>query len=109
MKAKSLSVFRTKLRQDDSSTVLVSIGDVIEGDEDHLRALARNRLVEIIDDGTEKNAKAAKPKAEPKPKTNAKPGVAAKAAKPKAENPAPEKTEGNVESQDAPKDGEGEE
>ena len=83
MKAKSLSVFRTKLRQEDSSTVLVNIGDVIEVDDEHLRALARNRLVEIVEDGAEKNAKTAKPKAETKPKAEAKPGAAAKTAKAK--------------------------
>lgn len=83
MKAKSLSVFRTKLRQADEGTVLVQLGDVIEGDEDHLRALARNRLVDLMEDDTEKSVKAAKPKAE------AKPGPAAKAAKPKAENTQP--------------------
>ena len=64
MKAKSLSVFRTKLRQADEGTVLVQLGDVIEGDEDHLRALARNRLVDLMEDDTEKSVKAAKPKAE---------------------------------------------
>ena len=84
MKAKSLSVFRTKLRQDDPGTVLVNIGDVIEGDDEHLRSLARNRLVELVEDGTETSAKPVKPKAETKPKAEAKPGVAAKPVKPKA-------------------------
>jgi hypothetical protein len=51
MKAKSLSVFRTKFRSSDEKTVLVKIGDVIEGDEEHLRALARNRLVELLEGG----------------------------------------------------------
>jgi len=50
MKAKSLSVFHTRLTFGDARTTLVNIGDVIEGDDDHLRALARNRLVELLDD-----------------------------------------------------------
>lgn len=82
MKAKSLSVFRTKLRRNDPGTVLVAIGQIIEGDDEHLRALARNRLVVLLDDGAAGNAKAAKPKAEAKPKAkdkaDAKPGPAAK-------------------------------
>ena len=94
MKAKSLSVFRTKLRQDDPATVLVNIGDVIEGDDEHLRSLARNRLVELVEDGADNSAKTAKPKAEPKPKAEAKPGPAARAAKPKAEEQQPENAEG---------------
>lgn len=49
MKAKSLSVFRTKLRLSDDGTELVTIGQEIEGDEDHLRALARNGLVELLE------------------------------------------------------------
>ena len=85
MKARSLSTFRTKLRQDDEKTVLVNIGDVIEADAEHLRALARNRLVEIIDgDEQDKPAKIkAEPKSESKPKGGAKPGPVAKATKPK--------------------------
>ena len=83
MKAKSLSVFRTKLRSTDASTVLVSIGDVIEGDDEHLRALARNRLVELLEDGTAaKPAKPAKNTAQAPAKPAAKPGTAAKPAKP---------------------------
>ena len=67
MKAKSLSTFRTKIRHDDPCTVLVNIGDVIDGDEDHLRDLARNRLVELVDEGdefadTEKKTAAKTPK-----------------------------------------------
>ena len=85
MKAKSLSVFRTKLRHDAPGTVLVTIGQIIEGDDEHLRALARNRLVELVEDDAEKSAKAAKPKAEAKAKAEAKPGPAAKQQKPKAE------------------------
>ena len=107
MKAKSLSVFRTKLRQDDPGTVLVNIGDVIEGDDEHLRSLARNRLVELVEDGTETSAKPVKPKAETKPKAEAKPGVAAKPVKAKAEEPAQENAEGGAEPQGAPEGGEG--
>lgn len=73
MKAKSLSVFRTKLRHTDEGTILVSIGDVIEGDDEHITALARNRLVELVDGDTEKSVKAATPKGEPKPASAAKP------------------------------------
>ena len=109
MKAKSLSVFRTKLRLDDPGTVLVNIGDVIEGDDDHLRALARNRLVELVEDGAEVNAKPAKAKAEPKPKVAAKPGAAAKPAKAKAVEPQQESTEGAAETKKAPEGGEGSE
>lgn len=50
MKAKSLSTFRTKLHPTDDNTVLVNYGDIIEGDSEHLRALARNRLIQILDD-----------------------------------------------------------
>ena len=53
MKAKSISVFRTKLRIADEKTVLVNIGDVIEGDDHHLRALARSRLVELLEEDVE--------------------------------------------------------
>lgn len=81
MKAKALSMFRTKLRYDDEKTVLVSIGQVIEGDDDNLRALARNRLVELVEDGDEAAAKPAKAKAETKTQAAAKPGAAAKPAK----------------------------
>ena len=49
MKAKALSVFRTKLRLD-KEVELVVIGQVIEGDDDHMRDLARNHLVELLDD-----------------------------------------------------------
>lgn len=76
MKAKALSMFRTKLRYDDEKTVLVTIGQVIEGDEQHLRELARNRLVELVED--DGKAAAAKPA---KAKAAAKPGAAAKPAK----------------------------
>lgn len=120
MKAKALSMFRTKLRYDDEKTVLVSIGQVIEGDDDNLRALARNRLVEIVEDGDEPAAKPAKAKA------TAKPGAAAKPAKGKAvpgktesaplagkgqgmQMPAPEGTETLPPVQTAPEDGEGKE
>ena len=84
MKAKSLSVFRTKLRQDDPGTVLVNIGDVIEGDDEHLRSLARNRLVELVEDCTDSSAKPAKAKAETKSNAAARPGAVAKPAKAKA-------------------------
>ncbi len=57
MKAKSLSVFRTKLRLNDPGTVLVNIGDVIEGDDDHLRALARSKLVVLLEGGTKAKGK----------------------------------------------------
>ena len=50
MKAKSLSVFRTKLHRTDQGTVLIAIGQIIDGDEEHIRALARNRLVELLDE-----------------------------------------------------------
>ena len=50
MKAISLSVFRTKLHLADEGTILVGLGQVIEGDEEHLRALARNRLVELMEE-----------------------------------------------------------
>ena len=109
MKAKSLSVFRTKLRHSDEGTVLVTVGQVIEGDDDHLRALARNRLVEIVEDGAETSAKPAKAKAEPKTKAAAKPGAAAKPAKAKAVEPKPENAEGGVYPQGAPEGGEGSE
>ena len=102
MKAKALSMFRTKLRYEDEKTVLVTIGQVIEGDEQHLRDLARNRLVELVEDGNEPAAKPAKAKAEAKAKTAAKPGAAAKPAKAEsaAETPSPVT---------APEDGEGKE
>lgn len=64
MKAKALSMFRTKLRHDDEGTVLVTIGQVIEGDDEHLRELARNRLVELVEDSDEL---AGKPDAADKP------------------------------------------
>ena len=53
MKAKSLSVFHTRLRRDDPGRVLVNIDQIIESDEEHLRALERNGLVEIIEDDAE--------------------------------------------------------
>lgn len=126
MKAKSLSVFRTKLRIDDEGTVLVTIGQVIEGDEEHLRNLARNRLVELIEDGGGSSAKPAKAKADPKAKPAAKPGAAAKPAKGKkvegkiaseplagtgeaVQMPAPEGTETLPPVQHAPEGGEGSE
>lgn len=109
MKAKSLSVFRTKLRHDDAETVLVVEGQIIEGDADHLRALARNRLVEIVEDGAETSAKPAKAKADAKAKAAAKPGAAAKPAKAKADEPNPENAEGESTTQDAPEGGEGSE
>ena len=56
MKAMSLGMFRTKLRPDDEGTVLVNIGDVIEGDADQLRALSRNQLVRILDQDAEDEA-----------------------------------------------------
>lgn len=62
MKAKALSQFYTKLRYNDDKAALVSIGQVIEGDDDNLRALARNRLVELVEDGAEPAAKPAKGK-----------------------------------------------
>lgn len=61
LKAKSLSTFRTKLDHSSEMTKLVNPGDIIEGDEEHLRALARNRLVEILDDDTDKAAHADEP------------------------------------------------
>ena len=81
MKAKALSMFRTKLRYDDEKTVLVTIGQVIEGDDEHLRELARNRLVELVEGGAEPAAKPAKAKTETKTQAAAKPGAAAKPAK----------------------------
>lgn len=78
MKAKSLSVFRTKLRQDDEGTVLVTTGQIIEGDDEHIRALARNRLVQLVDDGAENSAKATKAKADLKVKVDAKHSPAGK-------------------------------
>ena len=118
MKAKSLSVFRTKLRQVDEGTVLVTIGQIIEGDDEHLRALARNRLVELVEGGAEESAKPAQPKATPKPKTAAKPAkgkaVAGKtvsaplAGKGEAvQMPAPEGTVPLPPVQTAPEGGEG--
>jgi hypothetical protein len=50
MKAKSLCMFRTKLHLQDAGTVLIAPGQVFEGDEGHLRDLARNRLVMLIED-----------------------------------------------------------
>lgn len=50
MKAKSLSVFRTKLFPGAPGTVLVKTGDIIEGDEAHLNELARNKLVVLLED-----------------------------------------------------------
>lgn len=113
MKAKSLSVFRTKLRITDEGTVLVTIGQIIEGDEEHLRNLARNRLVELIEDNGESSAKPAKAKADPKAKPAAKPGAAAKPAKAKPESGqgelAQENAEGGTEPQAAPEGEEGKE
>ena len=85
MKAKALSMFRTKLHYDDEKTVLVTIGQVIEGDDEHLRELARNRLVELVEGGAEPAAKPATAKAATKTQATAKPGAAAKPAKAKAE------------------------
>lgn len=111
MKAKSLSVFRTKLQRDAPDTVLVNIGDVIEGDDEHIQALARNRLVELLEGGTEKSATPTKPKAEPKPKPEVKPTPAAKQQKPKADAKAEQVEQANVEDdatpQGAQEDGEG--
>lgn len=126
MKAKSLSVFRTKLHSSDEGTVLITIGQIIEGDDEHLRALARNRLVELIEDGAEASAKPAKAKADAKTKAAAKPGAAAKPANAKqvegktvseplagtgeaVQMPAPEGTETLPPVQVAPKGGEGSE
>lgn len=120
MKAKSLSVFRTKLRIDDEGTVLVTIGQVIEGDEEHLRNLARNRLVEIIEDGAEASAKPAKAKVGIKAKSTAKPAKGKKVegeivSEPLAgtgeavQMPAPEGTETLPPVQHAPEGGEGSE
>lgn len=126
MKAKALSMFRTKLRYDDEKTVLVTIGQVIEGDDEHLRELARNRLVELVEGGAEPAAKPAKAKAETKTQAAAKPGVAAKPAKGKqvegktvseplagtgeaVQMPAPEGTETLPPVQAAPKSGKGKE
>lgn len=50
MKAKSLSVFRTKLHRTDEGTVLIAAGQIIDGDEEHMRALARNRLVVLLEE-----------------------------------------------------------
>ena len=75
MKAKALSQFYTKLRYNDDKATLVSIGQVIEGDDDNLRSLARNRMVELVEDSGEPTAKPAQAKAA------AKPGAAAKPAK----------------------------
>ena len=103
MKAKSLSVFRTKLRQDDLGTVLVTIGQIIEGDDEHLRALARNRLVELVEGGAEENAKPAKGKA-----VAGKTVSAPLAGKGEAvQMPAPEGTETLPPVQPAPEGGEG--
>lgn len=109
MKAKSLSTFRTKLHLSDPGTVMVNTGQIIEGDEEHLRSLARNRLVELIEDGAETGAKPAKAKVEPKTKAAAKPGAAAKPAKAKEDEPKPESAGGGVEAQGAPEGGEGSE
>lgn len=124
MKAKALSMFRTKLRYDDEKTVLVTIGQVIEGDDEHLRELARNRLVELVEGGAEPEAKPAKAKTEAKTQAAAKPGAAAKPAKGKpvegktvseplagtgeaVQMPAPEGTEPLPPVQTAPAGGEG--
>lgn len=48
MKAKSLSVFQTRLCRNAPGVVLVNMGDVVEGDDEHIRTLARNGLVEIV-------------------------------------------------------------
>ena len=81
MKAKALSQFYTKLRFNDEKATLVSIGQVIEGDDDNLRALARNRMVELMEGSGEPAAKPAKAKTEAKAQAAAKPGAAAKPAK----------------------------
>lgn len=124
MKAKALSMFRTKLRYDDEKTVLVTIGQVIEGDDEHLRELARNRLVELVDGEAEQAAKPSKAKTETKTQAATKPGVAAKPAKRKqvegktvseplagtgeaVQMPAPEGTETLPPVQTAPEGGEG--
>lgn len=87
MKARSLSVFRTKLHRDDPGTVLVNIGDVIAGDDDHLRALARNRLVELLEGetphvGGDTKSESVAPSGKAEPKAKAKPRPATKPAKP---------------------------
>lgn len=105
MKAKSLSVFRTKLYIADEGTVLVTIGQIIEGDEEHLRNLARNRLVEIIEDGAESTAKPAKAK-EVEGKTVSAPLAGTGEA---VQMPAPEGTETLPPVQHAPEGGEGSE
>ena len=82
MKAKALSTFRTKLRLSDSGVVLVGFGQIIEADEEHLRALARNRLVELIGEGDEDEPQPkAKPKVKAKPDGKAKSGATAKTGK----------------------------
>lgn len=105
MKAKALSMFRAKLRYTDEKTVLVSIGQVIEGDDDNLRALARTRLVELVEDGDEPAAKPAKAKAAP---GKAKPAPLAGKGK-GVQMPAPKGTETLPPVQTAPEDGEGKE
>ncbi len=105
MKAKALSQFYTKLRYNDEKATLVSIGQVIEGDDDNLRALARNRMVDLMEDGGEMAAKPAKGKAmvgktEPAPLAGKGEGV---------QMPAPDGTETLPPVKSAPKGGEGKE
>ena len=70
MKATAIATFRTKLRPDSPGTVVVRPGDVLDADEEHIKALARNRLV-VVDVEEERETAVApapeKPEA-PKPR-----------------------------------------
>lgn len=80
MKAKALSMFRTQLRDGDTDTVLVHFGDIIDCGEERLRDLARNRLVELIEEDEPAAKKTAATKTDPAKSEKAKTGNDAKAA-----------------------------
>ena len=101
MKARALALFRTKLRHNDPKATLVVEGQIIEGDAEHLRAVARNGLVEIIEDGKQ-------PTKQPDAKDDGKGKKGKAAAKSDAAPKQPDaKDDGKGEGDDEPQAGEG--
>lgn len=68
MKATAIATFRTKLRPDMPGTVLIRPGDVLEADAEHVRALARNRLVVVEEEEERDVAVAPAPETPEQPK-----------------------------------------
>lgn len=50
MKARAMATFRAKLRLTDHGTTLVTEGDIISGDSEAIMAMARTKMVEIIEE-----------------------------------------------------------